>query len=231
MQFGWKQGVVTLIVVSIIGAGLIFSPDAVFERAQTVLNSPWFPVLLIGLYVIRPFLAWPITALSALVGYQYGVLLGVPIAILGAVGSTLIPYTTMRYFEFDSGLLEWATAESEDFFSTTGDLRGMIAARIAPVPAEATSLAAGAGDVRPVTFVLGTAIGEIPWAIAAVTIGHSMYRLTLSDVSFDPWLIAATAVAALVLIAGPAYRLFKHTSDRRHTGEATRSSRKPHGNE
>lgn len=219
MQFGWKQGVITLVFVSVVGAGFILSPATVIERVQTVLHSPWFPAVLLGLYLLRPFLGWPITALSVLVGYQYGILAGVPIAIVGAVGSTLIPYTGMRYFEFDSGILEWAT---EEFFSATGDFRGMIAARIAPVPAEATSLAAGAAEVRPLTFVLGTAIGEIPWAIAAVTIGHSMYRLTLSEVSFSPWLIAATAIAAVVLVAGPAYRLL------RHTARGKRTDRVPH---
>lgn len=211
MQVRWKQGLVALGLGIVIAVGFLVGPGPVIERFQTVLTSPWFPVVLVGLYLVRPFLGWPITALSALVGYKYGLLLGVPIALLGAVGSTLIPYVGMRYFEFDSGVVGWAAGESEDFFSSAGDFRGMLAARIAPVPAEATSLAAGAADVRLSTFVLGTVVGEIPWAVAAVTIGHSMYRLTVSDISFSPWLIAATVVATLVILAGPAYRFFQHT--------------------
>lgn len=227
MQFGWKQITISLGVFFIIGAGFIFGPDTVFRYTETVLDSDWFPVLLVGLYILRPFLAWPLTALSVLVGYQYGLLLGIPIALLGAVGSTLIPYGGMRYFEFDSGLLEWATEESEDYFSTTGDLRGLIAARLAPIPAEATSIAAGASDVHPATFVLGTTIGEIPWTIAAVTVGHSMYRLTLSDISLSPWLLAVTTLAALALIAGPVYRLYKQSRRRAATEETVYGSRGP----
>lgn len=212
MQIGWRKGAIALGLVAVVAAGLIVGPGVVVDRVRAVLDSPWFPVLLVGLYLVRPFLGWPITALSALVGYKYGILYGVPIAILGAVFSTLVPYTWTRYFDFESGILGWAAEESDQFFSSAGGLRGMLAARIAPVPAEAASLAAGAAEVRPRTFVLGTAVGEIPWAFAAVTIGHSMYRLTISNVSFSPWLLAATTVAAVVLLAGPAYQVFQHVT-------------------
>lgn len=210
MEVSGKRILITLGIAAMVGAGLVLNPATVIRHARTILNSPWFPVVLIGLYLVRPFLGWPITALSVLVGYKYGLLFGVPIALLGAIASTFIPYMGMRYLEFDSDLLGRAAEESEHFFSETGGLRGTIGARIAPVPAEATSIAAGTADVRPSDFVLGTAIGEIPWAVAAVTIGHSMYRLSLSDVSFNPWLMVATLVAALLIVAGPAYRLIGH---------------------
>lgn len=215
MQVGWKQRLIVVGFGIVVAAGLLVGPGPVIEHVQTVLDSRWFPVVLAGLYLVRPFLGTPITALSALVGYQYGVLYGVPIAILGAIVSTFIPYAGMRYFEFESGVLGWATGECEHFFSSTGDFRGVLAARIAPVPAEAASIAAGAADVRPGTYVFGTAIGEIPWAVAAVTIGHSMYRLSISGLSFDPWLIVGTAVAAAIVLAGPAYRLLNHDA---HSG-------------
>ena len=204
-----KQALVTVALAVLIGVGLLLSPDVLLTRAGAVLRSPWFPLVLLGLYLIRPFLAWPITGIAVLVGYRYGLVAGVPIALAGAVVSTLIPYAAVRYFEFDSGLLGRAAEDSEEFFSETGDLRGLIAARVAPFPAEATSLAAGAAHVSPPTFVIGTLIGETPWAVAAVMIGHSMHRLSLSNVSFDPWLLAATAAATLVLVGGPLYRFGK----------------------
>lgn len=206
MEVGSKSALVLVGLAAIVVAGLLVGPESLLGQAQALLDSPWFPVFLVGLYLVRPLLGWPITALSALVGYKYGIALGVPVALLGAVGSTFIAYAAMRYLDLDSGLLGRASDGSTEFFSQTGELRGMISARVAPVPSEATSLAAGAADIHPSRFVLGTAIGEIPWAVAAVTIGHSMHRLTLSDVSFSPWLIAATAVAAVLVIAGPVYR-------------------------
>jgi uncharacterized membrane protein YdjX (TVP38/TMEM64 family) len=213
MKIGRKRVLITIGVIAVVVVGLVLNPATVLDRAQSVLNSPWFPVVLVGLYVVRPFLGWPITALSALVGYKYGILLGVPIALLGAVGSTFIPYVIMRYVDEDVGWLGWIADESGEYFSETGDLRGTIAARVAPMPAEATSLAAGAADVKPSAYVVGTVVGELPWAFAAVTIGHSMYRLSLENVSYSPWLIVATLVAALILVAGPAHRLVKQYTD------------------
>jgi uncharacterized membrane protein YdjX (TVP38/TMEM64 family) len=206
MDVSRKGALIALGALALIVSGIVLDPATVLKHVQSLIDSPWFPVVLAGLYVIRPFLGWPITGISVLVGYKYGILLGVPVALLGAVVSTFIPFSAMQHLDFDWDLLERAADESEDFFSETGGLRGVISARIAPVPAEATSIAAGAADVRPSSFVLGTAIGEIPWAVAAVTIGHSMYRLSLSGVSFSPWLIAATLAAALIILAGPVYR-------------------------
>ena len=204
-----KRGLTALALALLIGAGLLLSPQAVLDRTGAVLHSPLFPLVLLGLYLIRPFLAWPITGIAVLVGYRYGLVVGVPVALAGAAVSTFIPYAATRYFDFDSGLLGRVAEDSEEFFSETGDLRGLIAARVAPFPAEATSLAAGAAHMSPATFVVGTVIGETPWAVAAVTIGHSMHRLALSGVSFNPWMLAATAVAALVLVGGPLYRFGK----------------------
>lgn len=203
MGISARRGVLTAVLLALVALALVFRPRAVLSTVRALLDSPYFPLVLVGLYVVRPFLAWPITALSALVGFQYGLVVGVPVALAGAVMSTLIPYSAVRYFGFDSGVLGWAEDESDRFFDATGDFRGLLAARIAPVPAEAVSLAAGAAHMRPSVFVPGTLIGELPWAVAAVLIGHSMHKLTLSDVSFDPWLLAVTAIAGLVLLAGP----------------------------
>lgn len=198
-----------LVVAALVVVGVVLSPSTVLDRLGAVLHSPWFPLVLLGLYLGRSLVAWPITALAVLVGYRYGVVVGVPVALAGAVVSTFVPYAAVRYLDLDSGLLERAVAQSEEYFSATGDLRGLIAARVAPVPAEATSLAAGAADLRPSTFAVGTVVGELPWAVAAVTIGHSMHQLSVSNASVSPWLVLATVVAAAALLAGPTVRLVR----------------------
>lgn len=89
----------------------------------------------------------------------------------------------------------------------------MITARVVPIPAQTTSVVAGAAPVSTRDYLLGTAVGETPWVVASVTIGSSLYRLTIENVSFDPWLIAGTVVAALVLLAGPAYEFLTEDDD------------------
>jgi uncharacterized membrane protein YdjX (TVP38/TMEM64 family) len=209
MRSGLKRGIVTAALLLFVALAFLVRPQAVLDVVRGLLDSRYFPLVLLGLYVVRPFLAWPITALAVLVGFKYGLVIGVPVAVLGGVVSTLIPYSAVRYFDFDAGVLGWAAEESDQFFEATGDLRGLLAARIAPVPAEATSLAAGAADVRPHVYVVGTVVGELPWAVAAVLIGHSMHQLTLADASYDPWLLVATTIAGLVLLVGPAIKLVR----------------------
>ena len=202
-----RRGLATAaIAVAVVAAGLLVSPGALLDRLGSLLFSPWFPLVLVGLYLLRPALAWPITALSVLVGYRYGLALGLPVALVGVVGTSLIPYAVARHLRTDAGWIGRATEGSERYFSATGDLRGVIAARLAPTPAEAISAAAGVARVPVAPFVVGTLIGELPWTVAAVLAGHSMRRLSLADASPDPWLVAVLALVAALVLVGPAYR-------------------------
>ncbi len=193
--------------------GVVISPTAVREQLQSMLWEPWFPLALVGLYVVRPVLAWPISALSILVGFRYGLAVGFPIAMAGVVFTSLLPYGVSRVYQPDSGLLGSAATGSRQFFGTTGDLRGVIAARLAPTPAEVISIAAGVGRVSLPAFVLGTVLGEIPWTAAAVFAGFSMRSLTLST-GFDIRLAVAGALAGGLLIAGPVYRHIRGSDSR-----------------
>lgn len=194
----------------LLGWGLL--PDPLFSVLTTGLESTWFPVILIFLYLIRPVFVWPIVAISVLVGYQYGILLGLPIALLGTVFTSLPPFYLGRYTRTTHGLMGTATQTSTAFFDTVGDLRGLVAARLAPTPAEPISIGAGLGSVTLPVFCLGTLIGELPWTIAAVFVGHSLHTVTQSDLALtNPGLLIGGTFAALLLLAGPLYRYIKQT--------------------
>ena len=224
MHIGYER-VTGVVVALFVAGGLLLSPDAVVQRIGALLDSPYFPLVLLGLYLVRSLIAWPITALAVLVGFEYGLPLGIPIALAGAVVSTYVPYALTRYTDFESRLLERTEEMADRFFDATGDLRGVVTARVAPVPAQTTSVAAGAAPVRTRDYLLGTAIGEIPWAVAAVTIGTSLHRLTMEEVSFNPWLIVGTVLATAVLLAGPAYKFLN--GDDGWTDDESESSGKP----
>lgn len=196
-----------LAVAGLLALGVLLSPDVVIAHARSTLQSPWFPVVLVGLYLLRPLLAWPIMALSILVGYRYGLAIGLPVALAGTVVTSLLPYAAGRYYRDTPGPFAGVVDGTERFFRVTGGLRGVVAARLAPAPAEPVSIAAGAGRVSVGAFVLGTAIGELPWTVAAVLAGHSLSRLSIEGVTaVSPWLVAGGLAAAAVLLAGPAYR-------------------------
>ncbi|MFB6300319.1 MAG: TVP38/TMEM64 family protein [Halobacteriales archaeon] len=214
----WQLGA-GLIVAALLIVGVVVSPETVLGQLRTMLLSPYFPAVLVGLYLIRPLLAWPITALSVLVGYRYGITVGLPLALLGAVGTSLVPYLAARRIGFGDGIAGRLQTGSQQFFTATGDLRGVIAARLAPTPAEAISAVAGAGGVSLPAFILGTALGELPWTIAAVLAGDSMHQLSMDAASTpDLRLAAAGGLMAVLLVAGPLYRWYRRRNARRATG-------------
>lgn len=220
MRLG-RRAAVGLFVVGAAAAVLVVDGGAA-AAVRGVVASPWFPAVLVALYLVRPFLAWPITALSALVGYAYGVTVGVPVALAGAVATSLLPYAAGRWLrDPDPGAsvggtgtpgvvdraVAWLAASGERFFAAAGDVRGVVAARLAPTPAEPVSAGAGVARVSLPAFVAGTLVGELPWTLAAVSVGASLDSLDGGlRVPADPLLVAGCLLAAALLLAGPTYR-------------------------
>lgn len=202
-----RRGVaIGVVAVGLLAVAATVRPETVGPLLRSVATSPWFPLVLLGLYSVRPFLGWPVMVVSALVGFRFGVLVGVPIALVGAAYTSLVPYAAGRLAAGSDGLLGRFTDGSAGYFGRTGGLRGVIAARLAPLPAEPVSAAAGAGGVSLPAFVLGTMVGELPWTVVAVSIGHSMTVFAVGAVTVDWWVVAIGLVAAVVLLARPIYR-------------------------
>ena len=188
-------------------AALMTSPEALFSSAERLAERPaTFAVVMVAAYLLRPLLAWPISALSILLGYVLGPA-AVPVALAGAVVTALPAYAVARYLGHDAGLLARVGDAGTAVRRTTGDLRGIVAVRLAPLPTDPVSYAAGLAGVPLRPYVAGTALGEAPWVTAAVLLGASAGELTRTGLSADP-LVVVTAVALAVLLAlsGPAYR-------------------------
>ncbi len=174
---------------------------------RTVSDPAAFALALVGLYLIRPVLAIPTMAAAAVVGYGYGVAVGVPVALLGTTLSSIPPYLAGRYLRCTDGLLGRLCASGEAYFEVTGDVRGVLAARLAPTPSDPISYAAGLSRVRPQPFLVGTVLGELHWTVLAVVAGASVRDLSAGALPSVPMtVIVLTAVAALAVLAGPAYR-------------------------
>ena len=207
-----RQLVGIAVVVAIAAAAAYSSsPRAVLHAVGTLTDRPVaLGVVLVGLYLSRPLLAWPISALSILLGYLLGPE-AIPIALAGAVVTTLPAYLLARRLGHDVGLLARVGDAGTAVRQTTGDLRGTIAVRLAPLPTDPVSYAAGLAGVPLRPYVLGTAIGEAPWVGAAVLLGASMGQLTTTGVSVSPLVLATfVALAVLLAVSRPAYR---HLSD------------------
>lgn len=188
-------------------AALATSPATLFARAEALAARPaLLAVALLALYLVRPLLAWPISALSILLGYLFGPV-AIPVALVGAVVTTLPAYSIARHVGHDAGLLARVGDAGTLVRETTGDLRGVIAVRLAPLPTDPVSYAAGLAGVPLGPYVAGTALGEFPWVVATVLFGASMNQLTTGGLGTDPLLLVTTlALAVLLALSGPAYR-------------------------
>jgi uncharacterized membrane protein YdjX (TVP38/TMEM64 family) len=207
-SFARRQAAGLALLVLVAVASLLTSPDRLFELARGLTDRPaLFGVLLLLVYLVRPVFAWPTSLVAVLAGYGYGPVWGFPVALAGTTGSALLPFLVAQYVGEGSGLVARLGDSGERFFAATGDLRGMVASRLAPAPSDPVSAAAGLSGVSTSAFVLGTAIGEIPWTVAAVLAGSSLETLSTAGLRGMHWeLIAAAGAVAVALLAGPAYR-------------------------
>jgi uncharacterized membrane protein YdjX (TVP38/TMEM64 family) len=192
----------------------VLQPGTALAQLQGLTASPWFPLALLGLYLVRGVLGWPLSLLSALVGFEYGLVVGLPLALAGALGSTALTWALARHLPTEGALMGHLAAGGDSYFATAGDVRGVAAARLAPTPATAVSAAAGIAGVPLTRFLLGTLLGVLPWTVAGVALGASVDSVTAAgEVALDPLLLVGLTLGAALLLAGPAYRALRgHSS-------------------
>ncbi len=204
---------VALAVVALAVAAWTTSPEAVLSRIAWLAADPVrFGVALTALAAVRPLLAWPTTVLAVAAGYAYG-LAGVPFALALIVLTSVPPYYLSRRVRGSSGdttghrILRGISTRGERAVSVAGDLRSVVASRLLPAPSDVVSVGAGVSDVPLGAFVVGTALGEIPWAVAGVLAGSSLDSLaSAGTLRVDLRLVVAAALVAVLLLARPTYR-------------------------
>jgi uncharacterized membrane protein YdjX (TVP38/TMEM64 family) len=187
-------------------AMLLFSPETVIARLEGLADTPaLFGVVLVGVYLVRPFLLWPVSLVAVVLGYLYGPTLALPLSLAGALLTGTPPYLLGRYARTDIGLFGSLSDSGERLVGAVGETRSVLAARFSPVPGDPISYCAGLVGVSPRPFYLGTLVGELPWALVAVLTGASMRSLSLAEFAVSPTLVAALAGFAVLVLSGPVY--------------------------
>ncbi len=186
---------------------LVITPQRALGSLLALTERPGlFALALVVLYGVRSLVLWPISALSLLVGFVYGPAVGIPVGLAGAVYTCLPPYLLARYVPRERGPLARLHALGRSAVDVTGDVRGLIAARLLPLPADGVSYAAGLTGVPVGRYALGTLLGETPWVVATVLAGASMRTFALKEAGSTLSLLLAATLLGVVLVSGPAYR-------------------------
>ena len=219
MDPGTRRSLAGLGLVAVAGVGaLTVSREAAVDAVSAVADDPALCVVAVAaLYLVRPAVLWPPTLVAVVAGYGLGATAGFPVALAGAVLTSAPPFFAARWVGAggDCGLVARLADAGSGYFGSAGDFRGVVAARLAPIPADAVSCAAGLSAMPFRVFAAGVLVGELPWTVAAVLVGSSLSTITAEGLGGvgTPLAVATTAAAAL-LLAGPAYeRLQGHGAD------------------
>ena len=206
----------TALVVVLGAAAALLSPARLIEGAMHLADHPvYLAGVIVTLYLVRPFFAWPTMPLSAFVGFVLGIRYGIPVALMGALVTCLIPYRFAERAGEQGGMFGWLGESGQRIIEVTGETRGVLAARLSPVPADPVSYGAGFAGVSTRAFVVGTFVGEIPWVVVEVIAGASMRSLTLQGLSIEalPQLLVLLGALSVLVLAGPTYRHFSGRPD------------------
>lgn len=191
-------------------ASVLSSPSMVVAELEGLATRPLlFLLVLAAVYLIRPFLLWPVSSIALVLGYVYGVAIALPLALVGAAFTALVPYAVGRYAETDAGLFGSFGASAGQFVDAVGETRSVVAARLSPVPGDPISYGAGLSGISVRPFLAGTVVGEVPWALVAVLTGASMRSLTLTEFAVSPELVVALAGLSVIILAGPLYNQYR----------------------
>jgi uncharacterized membrane protein YdjX (TVP38/TMEM64 family) len=192
--------------MALLAVGL--SPSTALSIAEQTTSEPLrFGAVVCALYLLRPALLWPPTLVAVVVGFGFGITVGVPVALAGAVLTSIVPYYVARWFGAEIATIDRLQRAGERFFDTTGDVRGVTAGRLAPVPADAVTCAAAIAGVPFRRVTAGVLVGELPWTVAAVGLGSSLATLSTTGLEGPGIQVGiGTTLAAVLLLAGPAYR-------------------------
>ncbi len=121
----------------------------------------------------------PYAVLAGVAGVIYGKWLGVLIAWMGALSGTLTLYFIARYTGsgfFQPWLKHKYHLQLNDMNSRSIFLF-LLSIRIFPVlPTPIINIGSGLGGVAPGIFILSSALGMMPWAIAYVALGDYFNR-------------------------------------------------------
>jgi len=200
--------------VAVAGAAAVArlaSPEAAVARLALLADDPVrVGAALLALTAVRPLLAWPTTLLAVAVGFGYG-WVGVPLGVALLAATAVVPYRVARAGRVRvrgvSRRADRLCDAGERLATAAGSVRAVAGTRLLPVPSDAVSVGAGAAGIRPRPFLLGTAVGELPWVIVGVAVGVSLDRLAAGDLSaVDPTALVAMAGGGALLLAGPLYR-------------------------
>lgn len=190
-------------------------PDRLRVSLQSVTAGPFAPLIVIAIYVLTGFIAFPVTVLIVVTAASFGLWTGLLYALAGSLSSALATYVAGR--TLGPGMLRNIFGPGINRISRGIGKRGvltMMTVRLVPVaPFMLVNLVAGALRVPVVDYMIGTLLGLAPGIVLLSVLGDRVFAIlenpSLADI--------AIALSVIVLWIGLAFGLQRLVSRRRRS--------------
>lgn len=200
MRWSWLRMAVLLLLVAAIVAVALGPGLPSREEVRSLADGlgPWAAPTYLAAYAVACLLPVPKGAMSLAGGAIFGLLAGLPLVIVGAVGGATLTFALSRWLGRHQSrrLIEQrlpARLRSLDESLGRGGFFPLLVARLVPiVPFTAVNYALGLTSMRYRTFVVATALGILPNSTAYVVLAAYGAKPT-------SWPFALAAVVVLTL--------------------------------
>lgn len=172
---------------------------AVRELAEFMANDPLGWLVFVAVYTLRPLILFPASLLTIAAGFVFGPALGVVLTIVGSNASAMVAYFVGRFFggevlegEGEGFLHRYTRRMRENSFES------ILVMRFIYLPYDLVNYAAGFLKIRPLPFILATALGSLPGTLSFVLLGASVGAGALSGEADFDWRVLVASAALLV---------------------------------
>lgn len=194
------------------------TPVALLNSLLTSLQAyPLSPLLLLGLYLVRPLFLLPITLLTLASGLLFGAFWGFFYAAVASLASASVAYLFGRFFTHDlPGRFGWALSARLQRYP----FETVLLSRFLLLPGDLVNYLAGFLRVRYAAFLAATAVGGVPGLLVGVLAGASLEGDLSGGVQLNAWYLVASATL-LVLSLGGSWIIRRRTRLARTLGKTS----------
>ncbi len=178
-------------------------PTHVLEWAQDFSHVQWAPVLMMLAYTPASLVLFPRPLLTLLAVASFGAWHGFAYAFAGIMLAALATYALGLRLD-RQGVRRIARGRLNRLSQVMRHrgLLAMTAVRLVPIaPFAVVNVMAGALRIRPLHFIVGSALGILPGTLVATVLGDQLFAGLRDSRAMNPWIIAAAIALAGLLAA------------------------------
>ena len=181
---------VLLAVALLVGAAAVllwrYTPLAQWADAERVTawmeslrESPWAPVIVVGVFVIGGLIVFPLVLLIAATATVFDPLTAIIVALTGSLANAITLYLLGRLVMRDTVMHAFAdaVAKLQRALSHTGIVAVAVVRMVPIAPFTLVNLAAGAIGIRFRDYVIGTLLGLLPGTLALTAFGRQLREI------------------------------------------------------